>query len=212
MPPELPPTHPDAPLDVADDSAETKGERTRRRLLELAIERFGDRGFRATSVSEVARAAGLTQAAVYAYFDSKDALFDAAVDADADAVLDEVRAAMEGQDVSMLVPTFLITAIGCLEHHPLARRVLQGEEKAALSRLVNLPALARITAWLADEIRRGQGEGTVRDDVDPVTTADGIETLVLGLLMAVVQVGESNEARRQVGVLSVFDAALRPVK
>jgi hypothetical protein len=30
--------------------------------------------------------------------------------------------------------------------------------------------------------------------------------------MAVVQVGESNEARRQVGVLSVFDAALRPVK
>ena len=45
---------------------ETKGERTRRRLLELAVRRFADEGYRATSVSAIARDAGITQAAVYA--------------------------------------------------------------------------------------------------------------------------------------------------
>ena len=69
----------------------TKGERTRLRLLELAIERFGERGYRATSVSEIARAAGLTQAAAYAYFPSKEALFDAAVDADAAPLVEEAE-------------------------------------------------------------------------------------------------------------------------
>src|SRR5690554_6750519 len=112
MSPELPPTHPDAPLaPPADETAETKGERTRRRLLELAIERFGERGYRGTSVSEVARSAGLTQAAVYAYFDGKEALFDAAVDADTEAVVSAIRARLEGVDARVLIPSFLVAAI-----------------------------------------------------------------------------------------------------
>ena len=58
------PAGPTTAADITDDAEPaTKGERTRRRLLELAIERFGERGYRATSVSEIARAAGLTQAA-----------------------------------------------------------------------------------------------------------------------------------------------------
>ena len=40
-------------------------------------------GYRTTSVSEIARAAGLTQATAYAYFDNKESLFVAAVDVDA---------------------------------------------------------------------------------------------------------------------------------
>src|SRR5690348_16296931 len=79
----------------AAEATETKGERTRRRLLELAIQRFGERGYRATSVSEIARAAGLTQAAAYAYFPSKEALFDASIDADAAAAIAEAAARAE---------------------------------------------------------------------------------------------------------------------
>jgi AcrR family transcriptional regulator len=211
VPPELPPTHPDADLLLpVDETAETKGGRTRRRLLELAIERFGERGYRATSVSEVARSAGLTQAAVYAYFDGKESLFDAAVDADTEAVVNEIRSRLEGVGARMLLPSFLMAAIACIDDHPLVRRVLDGEEKAALTRLLNLPALERLAAWLGDELHQGQVEGTVRDDIDARTVADGAETLLLGLLMAVIQVGGTHENRRQIGVLSLFDAALRP--
>jgi AcrR family transcriptional regulator len=113
---------------LAGESAETKGERTRRRLLALAVERFGDRGYRATSVSEVARAAGLTQAAVYAYFDGKEALFDAAVDADAELLVAEVRDRLADVDARLLLPSFLVAALTAVDAHPLIRRVLDGDE------------------------------------------------------------------------------------
>lgn len=128
---------------VAADHAETKGERTRRRLLEIAVDRFGRRGFRATSVSEIAREAGLTQAAAYAYFDGKDALFAAAVDTDASDLLDQAGAQVEATPVDVLIPTIIVVLVVGLEDHPLTKRVLAGQEPEALPRLVDLPAVER---------------------------------------------------------------------
>ena len=55
-----------------------------------------------------------------------------------------------------------------------------------------------------------QAAGEVRADVDPAIYADGAETLILALLMAVSQIGATTESRRQLGVVSIFDLALRP--
>lgn len=188
----------------------TKGERTRQRLLDLAIERFGDRGYRSASVSEIARAAGLTQAAAYAYFPSKEAMFEAAVDTDAAALLDETRNGVTDVDVHMLIPTLLISLLSRLDEHPLVRRVLSGLEQEQLARLVNLPALAALTAWIAEQVSTAQDDGRARRDIDATAFADGAETMLLGLLMAVVQVGGSTEMRRQVGVVTIWDRVLRP--
>ena len=79
----------------------TKGERTRARILEAAVERFGANGFRPTSVAAIARDAGVSAAAPFAYWPSKEALFDAAVDADARAVITELLATVgESGDVA----------------------------------------------------------------------------------------------------------------
>jgi len=188
----------------------TKGERTRLRLLALAIERFGERGYRPTSVSEIARAAGLTQAAAYAYFPSKEALFDAAVDADAAALVDEAESQAADVPVGQLVPMLVMCFLGGLEHHPLTRRVVGGREPDALARLVNLPALGRLTGDIADAVRTAQARGEVRDDVDADLFASGAETIIVSLVMSVAQVGATTEMRRQLGVLSIFDAVLRP--
>lgn len=187
----------------------TKGERTRQRLLDLAIDNFGHNGYRATSVSEIARAAGLTQAAVYAYFPNKEALFEAAVDADAAAVVHRARSDCEGTEVHLLVPTLLLTLLGLLPEHPLAHRVLAGQERDQLARLVNLPALRELATWIAEEVAAAQRAGTARTDIDARVFADGAETMLLGLLMSVVQVGGSTEQRRQLGVLTVWDRMLR---
>jgi AcrR family transcriptional regulator len=194
----------------AERAPETKGERTRRRLLEIAIERFGERGYRATSVSEIARAAGLTQAAAYAYFPSKEALFDAAVDADASALVAEAEARVEGTPARQLVPMLLVMFLGGLNRHPLVRRVLSGQEPDALERLVDLPVLGRLTGDISDAIRAAQERGEVRADIDADLFASGAETIVLSLLMSITQVGSSTETRRQLGVLTIFDAVLRP--
>ncbi|MGH3712756.1 MAG: TetR/AcrR family transcriptional regulator [Micromonosporaceae bacterium] len=47
---------------------------TRARILDAAVEVFGERGIAASSVSDVAAAAGLTKGAVYSSFASKDKL------------------------------------------------------------------------------------------------------------------------------------------
>ncbi|RAL24192.1 TetR/AcrR family transcriptional regulator [Thermoflavimicrobium daqui] len=55
---------------------ESKGEKTRARLLEVAAEEFAKRGFHETKVSTIVTRAGLTQPSFYLYFASKEAIFD----------------------------------------------------------------------------------------------------------------------------------------
>ena len=202
----------DAPEAAGDDGerTETKGERTRRRLLEIAVERFGRRGFRATSVSEIAREAGLTQAAAYAYFDGKDALFAAAVDADASGLVDETLEQVADTTVDQLLPSTVVHLVVGLEAHPLAKRVLAGQEPEALPRLVGLPAIERFSAQLAGRLVEAQAAGEVRADVDVPVLSAGLESIVVALLMSTVQSGGMATERHLVGVVAAFDAMLRP--
>jgi AcrR family transcriptional regulator len=195
---------------TGEGSLETKGERTRRRLLEIAVERFGAQGYKATSVSEIARAAGLTQAAVYAYFESKEQLFDAAVDTDAEAAILAAANGVATTPAGQLVPMVLVLLVGGLGNHPLAERVLAGKEPDTLPRLVDLPALRQLRSLIADRVRLAQAAGEVRPDVDADQFADGAEAIILSLLMSITVIGQATETRRQLGVLTIFDAALRP--
>jgi AcrR family transcriptional regulator len=194
----------------APERAETKGERTRRRLLHLAIERFGSRGYRSTSVSEIARAAGVTQAAVYAYFANKEDLFVAAVDADAGALIAEAHDHLRDEPIRQLFPAFIVMLVAGLDRHPLARRVLAGQEPAAIDRLRNLPALCHFAELVETQMRDAQTSGEVRQDIDPKVIIAGIETLVVALLFSLVQSGGNASERAQIGVIEAFDALLRP--
>jgi len=195
------------PLTVAPG----KGERTRRRLLDIAVRRFAADGFRRTSVSDIAREAGLTPAAAYAYFAGKEGLFQAAVDTDAGALIEAARsAAAEGASARDQLFLFVGELRERVDDHPLARRVLSGLEPEVASRLLTIPSLVALTAALADELTEAQGAGDIRPDVDPAEVAVGLETIVLALLMAELQTGLTVEPERQAGVLAVLDAALRP--
>jgi AcrR family transcriptional regulator len=189
---------------------ETKGERTRRRLLELAVARFAEQGYRSTSVSSIAREAGVTQAAVYAYFPNKEALFEAAVDRDAAGLIAAARAELdEGLPLADQIPVLLLHLRLGVDQYRLARRVLAGQEPEVIARLVDLPALQDITAELAQELRTAQEREELRGDVDVDDLAVGIETVVLALLMSAVQVpGEADQ--RVTGVVTVFRALLSP--
>lgn len=53
------------------------GQRTRRAILDAALDLFAEKGYFGTSLRDVARAVGVRESALYNYFDSKDALFEA---------------------------------------------------------------------------------------------------------------------------------------
>jgi AcrR family transcriptional regulator len=188
----------------------TKGERTRARLLEVAIRRFAVDGFRRTSVAAVAEEAGVTAAAVYAYFPGKEGLFEAAVDADAVALISE---ASEGIDDEHLVSgeiQLLPALVAGLEDHGLARRVLAGQEPEVIDRLLSIPALLELRHRLAEAIAAGQDAGRVRADIDAKAIAVGLETVTLALLMARLKVSPDYGDERRQGVAAIFRAVLQP--
>jgi len=196
---------------IAVAPATGKGERTRARLLEIAVRRFAAEGYRRTSVSDVARDAELTPAAVYAYFSGKEALFEAAVDFDAAALIDEARRALPATAlVRERLLVLIAELIDRLDAHPLARRVLAGGEPEVVRRLLDLPSLHALVVDTAELLEGAQERGEVRTDVDPTLLSWGLETIVLTLLMGHLQAGVDPGSNRAQGALTVLDAALRP--
>ncbi|HUO48484.1 MAG TPA: TetR/AcrR family transcriptional regulator [Acidimicrobiales bacterium] len=188
---------------------EGKGAQTRRAILEAAIVRFGRDGYRATSVAHIARDAGVGPTLAYAYFPNKEALFLAAVDEDAARVMGEgLVGSMGWNDVADWRQLLLVTLIGALDDHPLARRLLAGLEPEVTARVLEIPALAELRKVCAERLAADQLSGRVRPDIDPVTMANGVVAVVLSLLMSVVQLGADTVAHYGSDVVALFEAAL----
>lgn len=205
--------------DTPTSPAPSKGELTRATILRAAIERFGREGYRSTSVAEIARDAGVSGTATYAYFPNKEALFLAAVDEDAAGVIREgVTSLADPQHPTDIGPrndtdwrrTLVFTLVDAVDHHPLARRLLAGLEPDVTGRVIDMPALNDLRAACADQLRAEQAAGLVRTDIDPVSVARGIVAIMLSLLMSVVQIGVDATGVYAADVTAVFEAALNP--
>lgn len=188
----------------------TKGERTRRALLDAAIARFGRDGYRGTSVAEIARDARLSGTAAYAYFPSKEALFVAAVDEDAAAVIEEGLSSVAGDAIDHWRETLIFTLLSAVGRRPLARRVLAGLEPEFTVRLLAIPALEQLRKACGERIRGQQLAGEVRGDIDAWQIANGLVTIVLSLLMSLLQTGADPATLLGRDVVAVVEAALRP--
>ena len=190
----------------------TKGALTRRAILEAAITRFGREGYRATSVADIARDADIGGTVAYAYFPNKEALFLAAIDEDAAAVIREGLSSVVGDpDIEDWRQTLVYTLAGAITGHPLARRVLAGLEPDVTERVLEIPALSDLRKACIERIRAEQMAGTVRPDIDAASIGNGVVSIVLSLLMSVVQVGSSAAIAYGTDVAAVFEAALSPL-
>jgi AcrR family transcriptional regulator len=186
----------------------TKGELTRQAILDAAIARFGRDGYRATSVANIARAAGVSGTAAYAYFDGKEALFLAAVDEDTAGVVQQGLATVAASTSDSWRQSLFFTLSEAVETHPLAKRLLAGLEPEVTGRVLQIPALEELRKVCIERLRTDQAAGTVRPEIDPVTVGNGVVAIVLALLMAVVQVGPAAAVTYGDDVAAVFDAAL----
>ena len=195
----------------AHDQTVGRGAQTRRAILDAAIARFGREGFRATSVADIARDAGMSGTAAYAYFAGKEALFLAAVDEDAAAVIREGLSSVLGRSGVPDWPQVVLgTLVEAVERHPLARRLLAGLEPEVTVRVLDIPALAELRKLAAERLRSEQLAGLARGDVDPAVIADGVVAIVLSLLMSIVQLGSEAAAQYGESVAAVLSAAMTP--
>ncbi|MFT7609905.1 MAG: AcrR family transcriptional regulator [Candidatus Aldehydirespiratoraceae bacterium] len=187
-----------------------RGAQTRDELLAQATLRFSERGYRDTSVSQIARDVGLKQAAVYRYFPSKEALFDAAVLADMEAVIAAAFDAPIPLPFPDALPGFFLRIQATADEHPLISRVLANQEPGVLARLVDSPTVRTFEGALREQMREGQHKGEIRSDIDIDLVARGYETIIFALLIARASTGPDPHASGIAGVLAVTDAALRP--
>jgi AcrR family transcriptional regulator len=165
-----------------------KGAQTRRRVLDAAVARFGRDGYRATAVADIARDAGVGGTVTYAYFPNKEALFLAAIDEDAAAVIEQGLSSIVGRGaVDDWRQTLIFTLIDAVERHP---------------------ALNDLRKACAERIAAEQLGGAVRHDIDAVRMGNGMVSIMLSLLMSVVQIGRGAAVAYGPDVAAVFEAAL----
>lgn len=62
----------DVPAQEPGETGETPGDTTRERILRAALRLFAEHGYGATSMREIAEQLGITKAALYYHFDSKE--------------------------------------------------------------------------------------------------------------------------------------------
>ncbi|MEN3273942.1 MAG: hypothetical protein V7636_2703 [Actinomycetota bacterium] len=195
---------------MTEGTAPSKGERTQARILEAAIDRFGTNGFRPTSVAAVARDAGVSPAAPFAYWSSKEALFEAAVDSDARAVIGELLGGIGESDELAAWLNLANQLLDVLSRHPLARRVLAGQEPDVIDQVLEVSAFQDLRTLLTSVISADQQRGRIRADLDPAKAAIGMESLTLAMTMALLQLKDPLNREREAGVAEILLAAFRP--
>jgi AcrR family transcriptional regulator len=140
-------------------------------LVALAAELFAERGYRATTVREIAEAAGVLSGSLYHHFDSKESIIDELLSSYLDELLAQYRAIVsEGGSSIDVLGRLVHAAFGSFDRHRAAITVFQNERSYLLQfprfayLAKNEQAVSRI--WMK-VIREGVASGDLRDDLDP---------------------------------------------
>lgn len=190
------------------DRAAGRGDVTRRAVLDAAIDRFGRDGFRRTSVTSIARQAGLGSTTTYVHYPTKEALFDAAVEDDLTSLFAKVVEVIDVADPSA-GPTALIGLLLVeLDRHPLARRLVGGREPELADRVLASGAVTALTLAVTERVVEGQQLGVIRADLAPDVLGDGLISVVIALAMVAEQMGQPLLEQRADGIDAVFQAVL----
>ncbi|GAA4969603.1 TetR/AcrR family transcriptional regulator [Pseudonocardia tropica] len=141
-------------------------------LLETAVGEFIDRGYDATSMEDLSRAAGITKSSFYHHFAGKEALLRAALERAVDGLfgvldLPEARAGSPADRLRVIVAAQVRVLMSELPYVTLLLRVRGNTEteRWALERRRAFDAAVR--ALVRDAVDAGE----VRSDVDPALAA-----------------------------------------
>jgi AcrR family transcriptional regulator len=167
----------------------------RQRILEAAMRVFSEKGYRESTMDDVAEVLGVSKAALYRYFESKEELFRAIIEMIGDAAKQSIRASFKGRRFD---PADFFTTIGQRIWSP--RLFLN-----ALSESFRDPALRGLlrkgysdgVSVISEFVEEQKANGTFRQDVDTHLLAMGMLALHDGLLDSAAA-GVKDELRQRV--------------
>ncbi len=152
---------------------------TRARILAAATAEFAERGLAGGRVDRIAAAAGANKERIYAYFGSKEDLFDATVEAIIGELLDTVPFdAVDLPGYAARLYDFTLT-------HPLLIRLALWHSLERPGSIEQLPQAAESTVRKIQALAVAQQQGVV----DRTLPADRMVPLILGLVHASLLLG-----------------------
>ena len=143
-------------------------------VVQLAGELFAQKGFRATTVREIAEAAGILSGSLYHHFDSKESIGDEILSGFINDVLADYRAAVSSAGSPREVLEQIVRSTSrTLARHRAALAMLQNDWSyfAGQPRFSYLrKAVNEIERTWVTQLERGQESGIFRADLDPRLT------------------------------------------
>ncbi len=181
----------------------SKGERTRRRILERSAPMFNTRGYSGTSVGDVAREAELEKAGIYNHFSGKEDLALAAFDFSMGIMRGRFERALADKEGALeRLLAFAGVLSGILEDPPVAggcpmlnTAVEADDANPALKERAALAAsdLLRVVGSI---VKEGLASGELRADADPREAASVVVGTLEGALMLAKLLDDPGHVRR----------------
>lgn len=160
---------------------QVRSEATRRKILDAAINVFGEVGYAAAAWGTIIERTGMTKGALYHHFDSKESLASAIIEEGADTLLVAFRNVCGSSSPAlenMIHGTFTVADV--LRSDKVARAAeqltfgLSGFNEAATRFCGGLVEL------MVAEARRAGAEGDLRADLDPAMVSETVIGAMLG--------------------------------
>jgi len=192
-----------------------------REILAAALRLFADRGYTATSLEDVAAAAGVTKGTIYYYFRSKEALLMRLAEVGDREAVDELEAVVRDNPGPVSTQLRLILRKGFAEPTDDARRqmrvvylALHSDAPRLFARAIQ-KTLVRGWAIVVRLIERGKATGEFRPDVDAHVAARIFTSgLIMQLLwrnsMGLDTLDALDPARMVDSTIELFLHSLRP--
>jgi len=156
-----------------------KARRTRAAILDAAARLFTEQGYQATSVADVATAAGVSLGTVYQYFRDRSDLVAALLQAQVTRMLGQTDTRWRASEGRVGLYRVLHNFVASYAERAPMSRVWEevchfDDDLADLRR-----TLSRVfTGVVARELRRAAREGLLRDDLDPDLAATALAGMV----------------------------------
>jgi AcrR family transcriptional regulator len=143
-------------------------------MIVLAGELFAEKGYRATTVRDIAKAAGILSGSLYHHFDSKESIGDEILSGFINEVLADYRAAVaSGGEPHAVIEQIVRSTSHTLVRNRAALAMLESDYRyfSTQPRFAYLPkALREIERIWVTQLKRGQESGAFRADLDPRLT------------------------------------------
>ncbi len=167
-------------------------------ITQEALELFAEHGLHGASIAELAARVGLVPSGIYRHFKSKDSIIDSVFDLVRERLLENVREVSRATpDPLERLTRLLHLHLALMRQNPAIPRLVfsegifseQGHRRAKVRQIVEgyLEAVAEI-------IRHGQQEGSIRSALDPASGA----VMFLGLIQPLIILSHVTEGEFEV--------------